>query len=832
MGAVPDPVAKLQAEYEALQRAYSTGHHGVWAGRRRAELVDVALRQLFERADAPPGTAVAAVGGYGRRLLLPRSDIDLLVLHDGSDDDAVARLADGLLYPLWNAGFEVGHAVRTPQECEQACERLDAGAAMLDIRLLAGDESLVVDAAARIEAWARRDPRAFAMTIREDAARRGERFGSAAHLLEPDLKEGSGGWRDLHSIWLIEAAVGMRLQDAGLLRARERDALAAAEEFLARARSALHIETGKRTDRLVLDHQPAIARAMGFEDEPRLISIDGLMRALFEHAREVEFTLRAVVERFVEEGTPAPPPPTSPAGVLEALADEAEAGREPSAALLDSIDDLDVPAEVAWDADVRRAFLRLLRTGDRGALSLEILDRLGMLARFIPEWADVRCRPQRDPFHRFTVDVHLTSSLRAMARNLSAEGSADDPVQAEAVKQVPDPDALLLGALLHDIGKNGEGAHVPVGARVVRSILDRMDADAPLRDLVRFMVSQHLLLPDTATRRDLSDENLVLDVAAAVGSSERLAALYLLAKADAEATGPAAWAPWRRTLIRELVSKVQHVLERGEMGTELAGELTDRVERVRHLLGDEPDVDVERFLERMPRRYLLAVEPARAARHFATITPPVGANEVRAVHFEGARAGTYELLAVARDRSGLLSWIAGSLALAGLSILTAQVFTTEDGVAADLFEVEGVWEAEVADRRWREFRRMLRRAVDGSISLERRVDEKRRWYPAPKVPTPVTVAVDNAWARPIGWGSCTTSRERSPSSVSMCISRRSRRTKVGSWTPSMYATGWDGSSRTILRRSIAPSEAGWKTSGTNPHQGKRDGASSALGRKT
>jgi [protein-PII] uridylyltransferase len=284
---------------------------------------------------------------------------------------------------------------------------------------------------------------------------------------------------------------------------------------------------------------------------------------------------------------------------------------------------------------------------------------------------------------------------------------------------------------------------VTVGARVVESILDRMGADTPLRDLVTFMVSQHLLLPDTATRRDLSDENLVLDVAAAVGSQERLAALYLLAKADAEATGPAAWTPWRRALIRELVAKVQHVLERGEMGTELAEELTERVDRVRHLLEEEPDGDVERFLQRMPRRYLLTVEPARAAKHFATITPPVGANEVRAVHLEGARTGTYELLAVARDRSGLLSWIAGSLALAGLSILTAEVFTTEDGVAADLFEVEGVWEAEVPDRRWREFRGMLRRAVDGSISLERRVDEKRRWYPAPKVPTPVTVILDN-----------------------------------------------------------------------------------------
>jgi [protein-PII] uridylyltransferase len=744
VGAAPEPVANLQAEYHALERAYSPGHHGVWAARRRAELVDIALRELFERAAAPPGTALAAVGGYGRALLLPRSDIDLLVLHDGSDDDAMARLADGLLYPLWNAGFEVGHAVRTPMECEQACERLDAGAAMLDIRHLAGDTGLVTNVAQRVQSWARRDPREFATTIREDAARRAGRFGSTAHLLEPDLKEGSGGWRDLHSISLIEMAVGTRLEDAGLLRGREREALAAAEEFLVRARSALHLETGKRGDRLVLDHQPAVARAMGFDDEPRLIAIDGLMRALFEHARQIEFILRAVIDRSLEEGDPPVSPPTTPAGVLEALADEAEAGREPSAALLDSIDDLALSDEVVWDGNVRGAFRRLLRAGDRGAASLEILDRLRLLARFIPEWVEVRCRPQRDPYHRFTVDAHLTSSLRAMGRILAGAGAVDDPVQAEAVKQLSDPDAVLLGALLHDIGKNGEGGHVSVGTRVVGSILDRMGAEPPSGDLVRFMVARHLLLPDTATRRDLSDENLVLDVAALVGSAERLAALYLLAKADSEATGPAARTPWRRTLIRELVAKVQHVFERGEMGEEIAEELTVRVDRVRDLLDDEPATDVQGFLRRMPRAYFLNVEPAQAARHFATIAPPVGAKEVRAVHFEGIRAGTYELLVVARDRSGLLSWIAGSLALAGLSILTAQVFTTEDGVAADLFEVEGVWEQEVDDRRWREFRGMLRRAVDGSISLEHRVDEKRRWYPAPKVPTPVTVMVDNA----------------------------------------------------------------------------------------
>ena len=743
MGAATDAVGTLRAEVLALERAYSPGHHGVWSARRRAELVDTAIVALFARAGAPPGTAIAAVGGYGRGLLLPRSDIDLLVLHDGPDPDAVARLADALLYPLWNDGLDVGHAVRTPQECEAVAGRLDVGAAMLDIRFLAGAGNLVADVGARVEAWARRDPRAFARALRDDAAHRAERFGSTAHLLEPDLKEGAGGWRDLHSVWLLESAVGVPLEEAGLLRGREREALAAAEEFLVRARSALHLETGKRGERLVLDHQPAIARAMGFEDEPRLIAIDGLMRALFEQARDVEFVFLAVIERLLEAGASPITPPTTPAGVLQALAAEVEADREPSVALLDSIDDLGIRDEVVWDADVRAAFSRLLRAGDRGAASLEALDRLGILAAFLPGWADVRCRPQRDPYHHLTVDAHLTGSLRAMGRLLAGEGADDDPVQAEAVEQVSDRDPLLLGALLHDIGKNGEGGHVPVGARVVVSILDRMGIELPARDLVRFLVERHLILPDTATRRDLSDENLVLDVAAVVGSPDRLAALYLLAKADAEATGPAAWTSWRRTLIHELVAKVEHVLERGEMGTAIAEQLADRIELIRGILDDEPGEEVDRFLRRMPRAYLLVADPGRVARHYATIAPAVGAKDVRAVHFDGTRPGTYEVLVVARDRAGLLSWIAGSLALAGMSILTAHVFTTDDGVAADLFEVEGVWEPEVPERRWREFRGMLRRAVDGSISLERRVDEKRRWYPAPRVPTPVTVTVDN-----------------------------------------------------------------------------------------
>ena len=742
----PDAVARVRADIETLERAYSPGHHGVWAARRRADLVDGALRDLFERAGAPPHTAVAAVGGYGRDLLLPRSDVDLLILHDGPDQDSVARLADAVLYPLWNEGFEVGHAVRTPAACEEACDRLDAAASMLDLRPVAGDLGLVEDVADRVRRRVRRGVEAFVTAIRDDATRRADRFGSTSHLLEPDLKDGAGGWRDLHSIWLIEIVLGTRLEDAGLLRGRERDALASAEEYLVRLRSALHLETRRRADRLVLDHQPEIARAMGFEDEPRLPAIDGLMRSLFEHARQVEFLLRAVTNRFAsssgERSSSALAPPTTPTAVLDALAAEAAAGREPPAALLDAIDDADLPTEVDWTDDVRRAFLDLLRTGQGAARSLEVLDRLDLLGRFLPEWRDVRCRPQRDPYHRFTVDAHLTATLRRMSEFLAGVGDDEDPVQAEAAGQVVDRDALLLGALLHDIGKIGEGGHVAVGVRTVDAILERTGIDGELAERVRFLVEQHLLLSDTATRRDLTDENLIVDVAAAVGTSERLAALYLLARADADATGPAAWTPWRRTLIHELVAKVQHVLE-GEMGADLVAELGRRVDRVRALLEGEPDRDVETFVNRMPRGYLLAVEPERVARHFATISPPVGTTEVRAVHRPGTRPGTSELLVVARDRPGLLSWIAGALSLAGLSILTAQVFTTEDGVAADLFEVEGVWEPDVPERRWREFRADLRRAVTGSISLEARVDEKRRWYPAPRDPAPVTIAIDN-----------------------------------------------------------------------------------------
>lgn len=734
-----DPLVRLTEELAALDRAYSRGHHGRWSAGRRSDLLDTAIVALFEAADPPQGVAVAALGGYGRRQQLPRSDVDLLVVHGGGRPREVAVLVDRVLYPLWDAGLEVGQAVRTPEECAAiATERLDAATAMLDLRYLAGNEGVAADAAARVRAVIDTDPDGFVARLRDGVAVRASRYGSTAHLLEPELKEGAGGLRDIQTIRWIGSLAG-----TPVLREREREALEAAEEFLTRVRSALHLETGRRTDRLVLDHQPSIARVMGFSDEPRLIAEDGLMRAVFEHARQVSRILEDVLSRREGAGSAVEVRPIQgPVGVLAALADAAASGSPATPWLLDAIEAADVPDPVEWTPEVRDAFLHLLGAGAPAAHALDTLDRLGLLACFLPAWAAVRCRPQRDPYHRFTVDTHLTSALTAMATMLHAP-DPDDPVEFDAVAETADPDALRLGALLHDIGKTGEGGHVAIGARIADETLASMGLAPGTRELASFMVAEHLLLSDTATRRDLTDEDLIMGVAARIGTPERLGALYLLAKADAAATGPAAWTPWRRALVRELVTKVGRVFDRGDMGAELAERLTDRIGRLRDLLEREPEDEVERFVLRMPRGYFLSVEPVRIARHYATIAPDIGRYEVRSAAAGGSRPGAYELLVVAGDRPGLLSWIAGALAVAGLSILSAQVFTTVDGVAVDLFEVEGAFEPEVGEERWREFRRMLRGAIEGAISLDRRVDDKRRHYPPPDPAMSVTIDVDN-----------------------------------------------------------------------------------------
>jgi [protein-PII] uridylyltransferase len=699
--------------------------------------------------------AVVALGGYGRESLCPGSDVDLLVLHGGrGGSDRIRGTAETLFYPFWDAGIALGHAVRTVEESVRlAGERLDAACALLDARTVWGDDRLVEELRARLRRSLAREPGRFLAQLEEDHRARGDRFGSCAADLEPDLKEGRGGLRDLLvPRWvgraLFSAGSSSTLVDRGLLRSREAEVLEEAEEFVTRVRSALHLETGRRSDRLVQDLQAPMAEAFGYEATSGLDAPDALMRALFDHARQVEHVRETFLGRAAAEAGVVPvqqidpPAPRKPDDVIEAFAEAARLQRPLSAAGLDRLESVGRgPAPHPWTERTRRAFLQILSAGRTGQRTFEAMDRADLLAPFFPEWTEVRCRPQRDPYHRHSVDVHLLETASTAGAILA--GRPDDPILRQAAGAVEDLEGLLLGALLHDIGKRGQGRHVEVGTRVAVGALERMGIDEPTRGRAVFLVREHLLLADTAARRDLSDENLVIDVAARVGDPERLAMLYVLTVADAESTGPHASTPWRMALVRELVGKVQRLLERGEKVGDTGALLGARRDAVAELLAAEDPGAVASYLGRIPRAYLAAVPPPVAARHFRLVMPALSSAEVRTEVAPGSRPGTHEVTVVAADRPGLLARIAGALALSGLNILSAEAFTTEDGVAIDLFAVEPAFRGEVDEERWRAVRTDLRRALEGRISLEHRVREKRRHYPSPPGSVPVEVTVRN-----------------------------------------------------------------------------------------
>lgn len=364
------------------------------------------------------------------------------------------------------------------------------------------------------------------------------------------------------------------------------------------------------------------------------------------------------------------------------------------------------------------------------------------LEHLLPQWEGVRGRPQRDPYHRFPVDIHLIETCAEAVRLLQ---EPDEPFAVEAATSIEDPTALLLGALLHDIGKIGRGSHLPTGIDVAARALQHLGVEGERRGDVLFLVGEHLLLSDTATRRNIEEEDLVLHVAARIGDQRRLALLYLLTVADAHATGPTASSPWRLGLIRDLVAKVSHAFERGLMDRDRAGRLKRAEANLREalLVADVSSDDTQAFVDTMPAGYVLWVTPQDAPAHRTLITPRPGPEEVRTALREGRSPGMFQLSVGAVDRLGLLAAVAGSMSLSGLSILSAQAFTTEDGRALDVFEVRGAFEGEAGPDRWARFRSFLDETLSRKLDLRERVHSLRAHYRPAAEGIPVTIHVDD-----------------------------------------------------------------------------------------
>jgi [protein-PII] uridylyltransferase len=664
--------------------------------RAYSDLVDTWLAQLLAEAGARSGldgVSLVAVGGYGRAELSLQSDIDVLLLHRGRAD--IGSIADALWYPIWDEGLKLGHAVRTVREAlALAADDLDTATSLLQVRHLAGDEELTEELAARsIEQWQKRAKR-WLGDLSTRVRQRHQQAGEVAFLLEPDLKEGRGGLRDVHALRWAEAA-------RRLLWEGDDSALVTAYQTLLSVRVELHRRTERPGDRLVLQDQDAVAEALGDA------TADDLMRRVSEAARTIAWRsddawqridaslsgpagFRGRRDKPMGEGvvlrdgevhlTLQAPVGVDPTLVLRTAAAAAAAGVTIHRASLDRLAAQPVALPEPWPAAVRAAFIDLLLCGHRAIPVLEALDQLGLLEPVLPEWPAVRSKPQRNAYHRFTVDRHLIET----AANAAA-----------LVARTDRPDLLVLGALLHDIGKGFPGDHTLVGIERLGTIGQRMGLPPADVATLQAMVRHHLLLPDVATRRDLDDPATITAVAEAVGDQRTLGLLAALTEADSLATGPAAWGRWKADLVRDLVRRTAHVLG-----------------------GGSPE-DVREDFPTDEHRALAAA----------------GEQVLRG---DGDR-----LTVVAHDRPGLFSRVTGVVALHGLGVLDAAV-TIVDGMAVDVLRVESSFGPTI---QWDRVLTDLEAALEGRLALQARLAERARVYGASRRPAlvqePPRVLVDN-----------------------------------------------------------------------------------------
>jgi len=736
---------------------------GASFGRALSNLVDHAL------IDATTGLggrgssswALVALGSYARRELCPGSDVDVMLLHTGGRKASALRDdASRLWYPLWDAGFVLGHSTRTVKEALSLADSdLDALTALLDTRLVAGDDALFEDLSDRTRRLAPKRRNRLIDDLAGHAVARFEHPGPIAEMLEPDLKDGAGGLRDIQGPgwigwglgpdpggpgatpgrggWSIGVATLVML---GYLRDEDRTRLREARDVLLDARVALHRVSGGRSDRLALQDQDAVAQLVGAPDA------DVFIRSVGEAARAAVWITGDLWSRLLalRRG-----PGSRGTGVRNVgdgivvrdgrLALEAEAPIDTATVLRLGAEAarLELPIEretlarvrelrdVEWNDDARDAFVALLAAG-RGTIAVfEALDHEGVLVRLLPEWEHVRARPQRNAYHRFTVDRH---SLEAVAE--CAGIRAGDDFDGEVARRVR-ADLLLLGALLHDIGKGRPGDHSEVGAQVAAALCARIGLDDHGTRVVVWLVRNHLLLADTATRRDLSDEMTITRFARAVGDTERLDLLYALTIGDSRATGSAAWSSNKATLVRELFSKTDALLEAGVIGSESSAQ---RREELKTLVGTGAD----EYLDSMPAAYTTAFPANVLARHRDLIA----AREL-AVEWDELDDGRLRCTVVAPDRTGLLATVAGSLSLVGFDIEAASGYTHHDKMALEVFSGRDRFDR-LADAGGREqFAATLAGALTGELALDERLRERtRRYRPSGSRPMARDVRID------------------------------------------------------------------------------------------
>jgi [protein-PII] uridylyltransferase len=704
----------------AIAVAFRDGADASELARRRGDsvtriVVHVWMACLGDVNDA----ALFAIGGFGRGLLFPYSDIDLLALVEQPDVSRL-RALEQCFATLWDIGLKVGHAVRDPEQCQTlAAAEASVFTSLLDARRLAGDPSLDARLRAIIDAPGMWPPHEYLLARLAERDARHARYDDTAYNLEPNLKDGPGGLRTLDSVrWL-----GRRLAHAndfpdmvteGLLDPAECDTLLQAEATLRRYRFALHLEAGRPEERLLFDYQRAIAAQLGFEDEhEKNLGVEQFMQGYYRAASQVERLGIQIAERFEE--MLEPPSETQAVGEDFIRYGARMAVRDPDlfthrpAALVDIfIARLDEKSVIGFTADTMRrihqatavldgaladdpqvlaSFLRLLRHGAPAVDALWRMNRHGLLAAILPAFGKVFGRMQYDLFHVYTVDEHTLRVLRNVARFADPATQAEFPLACEVWPTLPKPEVLLLAALFHDIAKGRGGDHSVLGEEDARAFGDKIGLPEEDTERVAWLVRWHLLMSTTAQRQDITDPDVVHRFAEIVGGRERLGQLYLLTIADIIGTSPRLWNAWKDRLLADLYTATRYALRRDAKPSSGAAARAQHCREQALVMltavGNDPQA-IAKIWDTFPMVSFLRHRPEQIAWQTAAILQGEGKLPLIAVNPLSVRGST-ELFLYAPDRDGLFANVTAMLDRLHFSVMEARVLSSPDGKAMDTF---------------------------------------------------------------------------------------------------------------------------------------------------
>ncbi|MCF6369384.1 [protein-PII] uridylyltransferase [Rhizobium halophilum] len=707
---------------------------GLACARRLSWLQDQLIQVLHEVVaerlhPEAPQVAVAAVGGYGRETLAPGSDIDLLFLVPSKNSDAMRRAIEFLLYVLWDMGFKVGHATRTVEECIQLAKTdMTIRTAILESRYICGEEALVGELEKRFDAEivAGTGPEFVAAKLAERDQRH-QKAGDTRYLVEPNVKEGKGGLRDLQTLFWI-AKYYYRIRDAhelvklGVLSRHEWKVFQKADDFLWAVRCHMHFLTGKAEERLSFDIQREIAESLGYHRRPGLAAVERFMKHYFLVAKDVgDLTrifcaaledeqakdapgIKRVISRFTRRVHKIP-------GTVEfvqdrgriTVADSEVFKRDPINIIrffhVADINGLEfhpdalkrvtrslslINDEVRNNDEANRLFISMLTSRREPALMLRRMNEAGVLGRFIPDFGRIVSMMQFNMYHHYTVDEHLIRSVEALSEVDKGQAADIHPLANKLMPSVDEREALYVAVLLHDIAKGRQEDHSIAGARIARKLCPRFGLNAKQTELVVWLIEEHLIMSMTAQTRDLHDRKTITDFAEKVQSMDRLRLLLILTICDIRAVGPGVWNGWKGQLLRTLYYETELLLSGGFSEVSRKERAKQAEEELFAALADWSQKDRRVYSRLHYQPYLLSVDLEDQVRHaqFIRDTDRAGHALATMVRTHSFHAIT-EITVLAPDHPRLLSIIAGACAAAGANIADAQIYTTTDGRALD-----------------------------------------------------------------------------------------------------------------------------------------------------